>query len=461
MKKFATVAVIVVFLFTFSAVNVHGNDDIKVTINGFLIKFEDVKPIIIDGRTMVPVRGVFENLNARVRWFPEEKAVLIMKETLQIYFRINDKKVSVSQEGDFLLDVPATIVNGRTMVPLRFIAETLGANVSWDAKNRTVEINIPHYPFAYIEEIGLELLAEKYQDNIEWLMGAPLEYVEHILGKPDRIDLSRYGFDWYVYNSDLEKYLMVGIKNKVVVGIYTNSLHYKINGTIGYNSSIEEVREFFGRPAPPTIIKGNKRYVTSEINSDGKTEFQTYDVEKRYYATIFHDIHNEERVTSFMLIDYATEHSLRGYYGKPSKELVESYERQLFDLANTVRKRYNKPLLTFDEKASAAARMHSIDMTQNNFFDHMNLRGQSPFDRLKNAGINYRNAAENIATGQMCAIFAHEALMNSKKGHRDNILGNFTHIGIGVSLDSDGTPMYTQKFYTPLKSKISFFKIYN
>ncbi|NLW26831.1 stalk domain-containing protein [Acetivibrio saccincola] len=461
MKKFATVAVIVVFLFTFSAVNVHGNDDIKVTINGFLIKFEDVKPIIIDGRTMVPVRGVFENLNARVRWFPEEKAVLIMKETLQIYFRINDKKVSVSQEGDFLLDVPATIVNGRTMVPLRFIAETLGANVSWDAKNRTVEINIPRYPFAYIEEIGLELLAEKYQDNIEWLMGAPLEYVEHILGKPDRIDLSRYGFDWYVYNSDLEKYLMVGIKNKVVVGIYTNSLHYKINGTIGYNSSIEEVREFFGRPAPPTIIKGNKGYVTSEINSDGKTEFQTYDVEKRYYATIFHDIHNEERVTSFMLIDYATEHSLHGYYGTPSKELVESYERQLFDLANTVRKRYNKPLLTFDEKASAAARMHSIDMTQNNFFDHMNLRGQSPFDRLKNAGINYRNAAENIATGQMCAIFAHEALMNSKKGHRDNILGNFTHIGIGVSLDSDGTPMYTQKFYTPLKSKISFFKIYN
>ena len=61
------------------------------------------------------------------------------------------------------------------------------------------------------------------------------------------------------------------------------------------------------------------------------------------------------------------EHSLHGYYGKPSKELVESYERQLFDLANTVRKRYNKPLLTFDEKASAAARMHSIDMTQNNF----------------------------------------------------------------------------------------------
>ena len=70
------------------------NDDIKVTINGFLIKFEDVKPIIIDGRTMVPVRGVFENLNARVRWFPEEKAVLIMKETLQIYFRINDKRLA-------------------------------------------------------------------------------------------------------------------------------------------------------------------------------------------------------------------------------------------------------------------------------------------------------------------------------------------------------------------------------
>ena len=64
-------------------------------------------------------------------------------------------------------------------------------------------------------------------------------------------------------------------------------MHYKINGTIGYNSSIEEVREFFGRPAPPTIIKGNKRYVTSEINSDGKTEFQTYDVEKDIMPLFF------------------------------------------------------------------------------------------------------------------------------------------------------------------------------
>ena len=121
MKKLALiVAIMMVLLFTVNELEVHGeaqvNDEIKVTINGFLVEFSDVKPIIINGRTLVPVRGVFENLNAHVRWFEDKKSVLIMKEALQIYFFINDTEVSVNQKR-FTLDVPATIINGRTMVP--------------------------------------------------------------------------------------------------------------------------------------------------------------------------------------------------------------------------------------------------------------------------------------------------------------------------------------------------------
>lgn len=463
MKRFTLVVVTaVIFLFgfgfTFNTAKVHGNDEIKVAINGFLVKFDDVKPIIINGRTMVPVRGIFENLNARVRWFPEEKAVLIIKETLQIYLRINDVHVSANQDRDFILDVPATIVNGRTMVPLRFIAETLGAEVYWNEKSRTVEINIPYYPYAYTDSIGIEILSEKYKDNLEWLIGAPSEHIDLLFGEPDRIDLSRYGFDWYVYNSDLENYLMVGIKNKVVVGLFTNSMYYKLNEKVGYNTPREKVHEVFGEPLR-FFSKNHKIYVLSKDEDEGETGYDMFNINDRYYTTIFYDIHNDQKVTSFMLIDYYTESLLDGYYGKPSEELRESYERQLLDLVNTVRKRHNKPLLTYDAKASDVARMHSYDMAANDYFNHTNLKGESPFDRMKRGGISFSYAGENIAAGQQCAIFAHEALMNSKKGHRDSILDDyFTHIGVGVWLDNDGSTTYTQNFYTPVKSKIPFFR---
>jgi|BioPla2DNA2_1021312.scaffolds.fasta_scaffold02819_6 uncharacterized protein YkwD len=450
MKKLALiVAIMMVLLFTVNELEVHGeaqvNDEIKVTINGFLVEFSDVKPIIINGRTLVPVRGVFENLNAHVRWFEDKKSVLIMKEALQIYFFINDTEVSVNQKR-FTLDVPATIINGRTMVPLRFISEALGAEVSWDAKSRTVEISVPHYPFAYTKAISLDLLNEKYQNNIQWLIGAPVGYVEHILGKPDRIDLSRYGFEWYIYNSDLEKYLMVGVKNKTVVGLYSNSKHYKINESIGYNTPREEVHELFNLPMG-SIVKGNGRYTIGIKNTeDGEPEYEMFDVERRYYATIFYDIHNEGRVTSYMIIDYATEYSLESYYGEPSEELRDSYERQLFDLVNAVRTRENKTFLEFDEKVAAVAREHSKDMSLNDYFDHINLKGENSSDRLRNAGVSFYAAGENIARFHMCPIYAHESLMNSTTGHRENILGDCTHLGTGVYLDSDGIPTYTQNF---------------
>ena len=457
MKKFVSVIAIIMIIFlSFSSTfEVHGNSDIKVTIDDTLIEF-DIKPVIINGRTMVPVRKVFETLDAHVKWIEETKTVLISREDINIYLIIDSLNAYVDEKL-VKLDVAATIIEGRTLVPIRFISETLGANVSWDAKNRTVHINTPNFPYTYTKSINIESLNENYQYNMEWLIGAPLRYVEFIFGMPNRVDLSKYGFDWYIYNSNLERYLMIGIKNDVVVGLYTNSKHYKLKETIGFNTSIQKVSKTFGDPLD-YFLKNNVKYMLdTQKGSNQKTEYEVYNVKDKYYATFFYDIHNNQKVTSFMLIDYETENSLQGYYGKPSKDLRESYERQIFDLSNTVRKRHNKPPFILDEKAAHVAREHSMDMSLNDFFDHINLNSQSPFDRLKDGGISYSYASENIAAGQMCAIFAHEAWMNSTQGHRESILDDFKYLGVGVYLDSNGNTTYTQNFYTPLKSKIPFF----
>ncbi len=87
-------------------------------------------------------------------------------------------------------------------------------------------------------------------------------------------------------------------------------------------------------------------------------------------------------------------------------------------------------------------------MADNNYFSHTNLNGQSPFDRMTEDNITYQMAGENLATGQISSIFAHEGLMNSL-GHRENILkSEFEEIGIGVAFSRDSRPYYTENFLT-------------
>ncbi|NLK73268.1 MAG: copper amine oxidase N-terminal domain-containing protein, partial [Clostridiales bacterium] len=92
----------------------------------------DVPPMIINNRTMVPVRFISEALNAQVDWVPETRKVIIT---------INNKVIELTigemSEG---MDTPPVIMNDRTLVPVRYISEKLGANVLWIPSSRTVQI---------------------------------------------------------------------------------------------------------------------------------------------------------------------------------------------------------------------------------------------------------------------------------------------------------------------------------
>ena len=106
------------------------------------------------------------------------------------------------------------------------------------------------------------------------------------------------------------------------------------------------------------------------------------------------------------------------------------YKRQTKDLVNTERTKNNLNILSYSEKATTSSRKHSEDMMIKNYFDHTNKENKSPFDRMEEEGINYKNAGENIAAGQSSAIYAHHAWMNS--------LGpvSYTHLINKLLLDS-------------------------
>ena len=99
----------------------------------------DVPPIIKEGRTLIPVRPISEAFGAQVAWDEEAKMVIITKENINIALRIDDKMAEVNDQ-EVVLDVPAEIMNSRTVVPLRFIGESFGLNIEWDEGERIIEI---------------------------------------------------------------------------------------------------------------------------------------------------------------------------------------------------------------------------------------------------------------------------------------------------------------------------------
>lgn len=111
---------------------------VRVFVDGQLIS-SDAPPVIAEGRVLVPLRGVFHRLGAVVTWDPTTQTVLAARGDTSITLRIGDTQASINGRPT-PMDVPALLVDGRTMVPLRFISQALGAQVSWDAATTTVQI---------------------------------------------------------------------------------------------------------------------------------------------------------------------------------------------------------------------------------------------------------------------------------------------------------------------------------
>ncbi|AYV66751.1 sporulation protein [Niallia circulans] len=122
---------------------------------------------------------------------------------------------------------------------------------------------------------------------------------------------------------------------------------------------------------------------------------------------------------------------------------VSAFEKQVVDLTNKERAKNGLPALTLDNELSKVAKAKSQDMSANNYFDHTSPTYGSPFDMMKQFGVTYKAAGENIAKGQRTPEEVVNAWMNSE-GHRANILSNkFTHIGVGYVENGN---YWTQQF---------------
>ncbi|SFH07024.1 Copper amine oxidase N-terminal domain-containing protein [Desulfotomaculum arcticum] len=101
----------------------------------------DVSPSIIDGRAMVPLQEIMEALNAEVTWDNSTKTITATREGTTVALTINQAQAKANNQV-VAMDVPAQLIDEHTMVPLRFISESLGAKVNWDETTKVVTINL-------------------------------------------------------------------------------------------------------------------------------------------------------------------------------------------------------------------------------------------------------------------------------------------------------------------------------
>ena len=131
--------------------------------------------------------------------------------------------------------------------------------------------------------------------------------------------------------------------------------------------------------------------------------------------------------------------------GSEPADTVAAYEQEVFDLVNQIREENGLEPFVYNETLAGTARAHSQDMIDRNFFSHTNPDGEDPFDRMRDNGLSFSMAAENIAAGQRTPEEVVNSWMNSE-GHRANILGGCEELGVGLALGGSYGYYWTQCF---------------
>jgi len=145
LMKLLCLTVVAALLFSLLAIPVMADENISVMLNGEELTF-DVSPQIINDRTMVPMRRIFEALGAEVEWINDTQTIVATHGERSIIMQIGNTEMSISESpyisfiATTTLDVPPMIIDDRTLVPIRAVAEGLNAEVEWINDTRTVVI---------------------------------------------------------------------------------------------------------------------------------------------------------------------------------------------------------------------------------------------------------------------------------------------------------------------------------
>lgn len=151
MKKVLSLTLSLVLVFSlFSTIVASAEKPVTVTVDGRQVVF-DVQPRLIGGRTMVPLRAIFESIGATVIWDEITQTVTSYNEVYVVKATIGSNIMTINGE-ERTIDVAPIVIDDRTLVPARFVAEAFGCDVDWDSDNFVVIITTNPIDYSQVEQ---------------------------------------------------------------------------------------------------------------------------------------------------------------------------------------------------------------------------------------------------------------------------------------------------------------------
>lgn len=282
-------------------------------------------------------------------------------------------------------------------------------------------------------------------------MGKDVKEVTALFGEPDRIDVSAYGYDWWIYDQGVENYMQVAVQDEQVVSIYALGTELIIQ-PLAIGQRIDEVYQSFNPEMTVDVVYEDITF-QFELNEEDlgmRPLIKIGDFYAQVYVDKFTGLVSSVRflTAEVLVMQRPYEMIYRGELPEAEELQEEEWllvdqgnEQQILSITNIIRSRFELNQVEWDEQTAEVARMHSLDMFENAFFAHESPDNGNLSDRLETGGVVYQEAGENIAAKYVDGIAAFEGWLNSK-GHRDTLLnGDFTDLGVGVYRN-----LYTQNF---------------
>ena len=179
--------------------------NVTVKVDGITLTIEDQQPIIEENLTLVPLRAIFEALNAEVNWDDETRTVTATREENTMELKIGEPKYKVNGE-EKELEVPAQIKNNRTLVPLRVVAESLGCAANWDGEKYIVDVATPAHQAVVAETDRIRAIEPTIDGAYKTVNDVRLPIKMYIPEEDTEAKkiavLAIHGGGWYAINKD-------------------------------------------------------------------------------------------------------------------------------------------------------------------------------------------------------------------------------------------------------------------
>ncbi|MFD1068263.1 CAP domain-containing protein [Oceanobacillus locisalsi] len=322
------------------------------------------------------------------------------------------------------------VINQMSSSPEEVVRE---AKPHFDEEEEIIE---PKGTAAELPQMNLE------GDLYQWIGKTSTELTED-LGEPDRIDVSAYNYEWYVYNNSESQYGQFAVADDEIISVYAIGDDLDMS-PIDSGADYDEVADTFSFSNEVTYSKGGASFTfrlsTEDLQTRPLVKISDTTFIQFYFDTITETLSSIRMTTGDALlsqrpyeIEYRGELPEQPVFGEEAwREIQEGMEKQVFDISNVMRYQHDLPQLEWDDQVSLVAYDHSKDMYENDYFSHDSLNGDGLKERLEEKQVAYVAAGENIAAQYPDAPAAMEGWLNSQS-HREALLSDeYSYLGVGV-----------------------------